>query len=155
MNINDFLDFVDAIKNIEQYEKQVQTLKEENERLEKNIAATVKVGELSALLEKATKDAEEAAATLKAAKQEAISIKEVAKASYDKKEAAVALREVEIGVKLEKAQAALEQASKLNADTETRLTKELADVHARKTQLITANQEVAERLEKLKTVMGG
>lgn len=154
MNINDFLDFVDAIKNIEKYEAQVQTLKEENERLEKNIEATTKVGELSVLLDKATKDKEEAAALLKAAKQEASSVKEAAKVAYDDKVAKMVVREKEVEMKMEQASVLLAQATKLNTDTETRLAKELLEVHARKAALITANQEVADRLEKLKSVMG-
>jgi len=154
MNLNDFLDFVDAIKNVEKYEAQVKDLRDENERLEKNIAATAKVTELSALLEAAAIDQAEAKKLVKEAKEEAAKLKEAAKVSYDAKHAALVIREGEVAEKLLQASKALEAATTLNTETKETLAKELADVHARKAKLIADSAEVTERLAKLKAVMG-
>jgi len=154
MTITDFLKFVDAIKNLEQYEQQVKDLRDENERLEKNIKATAEVSELLSLREAAEKALEEATQTLKQAKAEAAATKEAAKTAYEKKEASLISRETEVVKQVAAANAVLASAQKLQADTENRLAKELKDVLARKEQLIVAEQEVAERLAKLKAVMG-
>lgn len=154
MNINDFLDFVDFLKNVDKYEQRAKTLKDENDRLETNIRLTTEIADIPRTKELTAKLLDEARATLIAAKQEAVDLKDKAKTSYDKKLAEVLAKETEATNMLTESRATLKEAKELQTGLITELKKQEEAVAIKSTQLTASQQEVDERLAKLKAVMG-
>jgi chromosome segregation ATPase len=154
MNINEFLDFVNFLKNVDKYEQRVQVLKDENTRLEDNIRLTSEIADIPRTKELTAKLLDEARSTLASAKQEASETKEKAKTSYDKKLAEVVVRETEAAAILAEGKAAVKEAKDLQTGLIAELKKQEKALAARDAILAATQLEVDERLAKLKAVMG-
>lgn len=153
MNIKDFLDFVDFIKNVDKYEARVQTLKDENDRLEANIRYTSEVAEIANTKEVVAKLLSQAQKELDDAKLTAVEVKEKAKVVYDKRLAEVALRETATSEAQTLATATLKKAEDLNVILNASLVKQLSSLETKEVALDEKMLEVSARLAKLKSVM--
>lgn len=153
MNIKDFLDFVDFIKNVDKYEARVQALKDENDRLEANIRLTSEVSEIAYTKERTDQLFEQAKKELDAAKITAADVKEKAKTSFDKKLADLVARETDVREKQADAYAKLKQAEDLNIKLNETLKTQVASLEAKEAELDKTQKEVNIRLAKLKSVM--
>ena len=153
MNIKDFLDFVDFIKNVDKYEARVQTLKDENDRLEANIRYTTEVAEIANTKEVVAKLLSQAQKELDDAKLTAVEVKEKAKVVYDKRLAEVALRETATSEAQTLATATLKKAEDLNVILNASLVKQLSSLETKEVALDEKMLEVSARLAKLKSVM--
>jgi cell division septum initiation protein DivIVA len=154
MNIKEFLDFVDFLKNVDKYEQRVKILQDENTRLEDNIRLTSEIADIPRTKELTAKLLKEADVTLADAKQEAVDIKEKAKATYDKRLSDLVVRETSANAALAESQKVFKEATTLHNTLIADLKKQLADVSVKSDALDKAQKEVDERLEKLKSVMG-
>jgi hypothetical protein len=154
MNTNDFLSFVDFIKDIDKYEQRVKVLNDENKRLEENIALTGKASEIRSLHAVAEATVRETNQALQDAKTEATKLKAEAKAYYDKKYADSSVKETEAAALLDKAIAAQKEAEQWYKDNNVKLEATLAEIEKLKQITLEEKQEVEARLEKLKAVMG-
>lgn len=154
MNIKDFLDFVDFLKNVDMYEKRVHVLRDENERLETNIKLTAEIADIPRTRQVTEQLLAEAREAAEAAKKEASEIKERAKTLYDKRIAEVTVRESEAVTKYEKGKEALKEAENLNATLNAQLRRQLSDLEISQAKLQVTQSEMEERLSKLKSVMG-
>lgn len=154
MNLNDFLDFVDFVKNAEALGKQVQVLKDENDRLETNIKLTSEIADIPRTKELTANLLEDARVTLDQAKKEAADVKEKAKTAYQKQLADVSEREGKAQDLLKEARQALKDAETLHATLIKDLAAQLEAVKQKEDVLVKTQAEVSERLDKLKSVMG-
>lgn len=154
MNIKEFLDFVAFVKDVEKYEARVQTLKDENGRLETNIRLTSEVAEVSRNRELAAKLHEEAKKILEDAKIAAAETKARAKTVYEKRLEEVVARESGVRELQSEAAETLKKAKDLNEQLNTALQNQLAVLASKEASLDEAEKEVRERLAKLKSVMG-
>ena len=154
MNMNDFLGFVDFLKNVDLYEERVKVLQDENTRLEDNIRLTSEIADIPRTKELTAQLLEEARTTLAKAKQDSADTREKAKTSYDKKLADVMLREAEAASVLASGNKAIQEANNLQLNLIAKLRKQESEVATKSALLETTQQEVAERLSKLKAVMG-
>lgn len=154
MNIKEFLDFVDFLKNVDKYEQRVKLLQDENTRLENNIRLTSEIADIPKTKELTAQLLEEAKVTLATAKQDAADIKEKAKTSFDKKLAEVLARETEATAKLAEGQKALKEANILHTGLIAELKKQQTELTAKEALLSSTQLEVEDRLAKLKSVMG-
>jgi hypothetical protein len=154
MNIKEFLDFVAFIKDVDKYEARVQTLKDENDRLETNIRLTSEVAEVSRNRELAAKLHEEAKKVLEDAKITASETKARAKTVYEKRLDEVVVREGDARELQSEAAETLKKAKDLNEQLNATLQNQLAILMAKEASLDEAEKEVRERLTKLKSVMG-
>ncbi len=154
MNLKDFLDFADFVKNVEKYEARVQSLKDENDRLETNIKLTAEVVDIPRTKELTEKLLTEARVTLASAKEEAKTIVERAKASYDKRLAEVTTKEAAAENALANSRTVLTEAQTLHSTLIAELQRQLSSVDKQQKALQASQTEVDERLVKLKSVMG-
>ena len=154
MNMNDFLGFVDFLKNVDLYEERVKVLQDENTRLEDNIRLTSEIADIPRTKELTAQLLEEARTTLAKAKQDSADTREKAKTSYDKKLADVVLREAEAASVLASGNKSIQEANNLQLNLIAKLRKQESEVATKSALLETTQQEVAERLSKLKAVMG-
>ena len=153
MNIKDFLDFVDFIKNVEKYEARVQVLKDENDRLETNIKLTSEVADIPRTKQLTEDLYASAKKELSDAKEQAVDIKEKAKTAFDKRLAELSSREKAAEEKYQVATSTLKEAQELNSQLNAALQKQLQEFEARQLQLQETQFEVDARLAKLKSVM--
>ena len=153
MNIKDFLDFVDFIKNVEKYEARVQVLKDENDRLETNIKLTSEVADIPRTKQLTEDLYASAKKELASAKEQAVEIKEKAKTAFDKRLGELTSREQAAEEKYQIATSTLKEAQDLNSQLNSALQKQLAEYEARQIKLQEAQAEVDARLAKLKSVM--
>jgi len=153
MNIKDFLDFVDFIKNVEKYEARVQVLKDENDRLETNIKLTSEVADIPRTKQLTEDLYASAKKELADAKEQAVDIKEKAKTAFDKRLAELTSREKAAEEKYQIATSTLKEAQELNSQLNAALQKQLQEFEARQLKLQETQFEVDTRLAKLKSVM--
>lgn len=153
MNIKDFLDFVDFIKNVEKYEARVQVLKDENDRLETNIKLTSEVADIPRTKQLTEDLYASAKKELSDAKEQAVDIKEKAKTVFDKRLAELTSREKAAEEKYQVATSTLKEAQELNSQLNAALQKQLQEFEARQLKLQETQFEVDARLAKLKSVM--
>ena len=153
MNIKDFLDFVDFIKNVEKYEARVHVLKDENDRLETNIKLTSEVADIPRTKQLTEDLYASAKKELSDAKEQAVDIKEKAKTAFDKRLAELSSREKAAEEKYQVATSTLKEAQELNSQLNAALQKQLQEFEARQLQLQETQFEVDARLAKLKSVM--
>jgi len=153
MNIKDFLDFVDFIKNVEKYEARVQVLKDENDRLETNIKLTSEVADIPRTKQLTEDLYASAKKELADAKEQAVDIKEKAKTVFDKRLAELTSREKAAEEKYQIATSTLKEAQELNSQLNATLQKQLQEFEARQLKLQETQFEVDTRLAKLKSVM--
>jgi len=154
MNLNDFLAFVEFVKDVDKYQERVSALKAENDRLEKNIELTAQVANIPRVKELTEKKLEEARETLAAAQTEAVAIKEKAKNAYEARKVVLDQKETQAAEALSEGRRALQEARELHATLVAEAKRELADLQKRQEQVSQVQQEVTERLSKLKSVMG-
>jgi len=153
MNIKDFLDFVDFIKNADKYEQRVQSLKDENDRLETNIKLTSEIADIprtKALTEEMFLTAKQEVAT---AKETASDIKEKAKTVYDKRLADLVAREKDVENKAKEASSMLVEATSITQELNAGLRSQLSLAETKVKALEITQAEVDSRLAKLKSVM--
>ena len=152
--MKELLDLIGFIRDADKVEARIKAIQAENARLEANIADTRKAGEISKLLDKAKADREEASDLLKQAVAEADVMKKQAKESYDAKNKALA----EKMAATDKRAAELDAREKSLDTREATVVKELErerDAVAKHAAALEKERaEVAERMEKLKSVMG-
>ena len=153
MNIKDFLDFVDFIKNVEKYEARVQVLKDENDRLETNIKLTSEVADIPRTKQLTEDLYASAKKELSDAKEQAVDIKEKAKTAFDKRLTELTSREKAAEEKYQVATSTLKEAQELNSQLNAALQKQLQEFEARQLKLQETQFEVDARLAKLKSVM--
>ena len=153
MNIKDFLDFVDFIKNVEKYEARVQVLKDENDRLETNIKLTSEVADIPRTKQLTEDLYASAKKELSDAKEQAVDIKEKAKTVFDKRLAELTSREKAAEEKYQVATSTLKEAQELNSQLNAALQKQLQEFEAHQLKLQETQFEVDARLAKLKSVM--
>jgi flagellar biosynthesis/type III secretory pathway protein FliH len=154
MNLNDFLAFVEFVKDVDKYQERVSALKAENDRLEKNIELTAQVANIPRVKELTEKKLEEAREILAAAQAEAVAIKEKAKSAYEARKVVLDQKETQAAEALSEGRRALQEARELHATLVAEAKRELADLQKRQEQVSQVQQEVTERLSKLKSVMG-
>ena len=157
MEFKELLNFIDFVKTPELYEAQLTQLREEQQRLQQNIEATAKLGEISALHNQAEQAAADAQKLIDQANEQAIDIIASAKISYDAKVAELDKRAQELSL----SEIALAQTLKDAADQAkavATLKKSLEEAQGavilERQALAIAQADVDARLEKLKAVMG-
>lgn len=157
MEFKELLNFIDFVKTPELFEAQLTTLREEQQRLQENIEATAKIGEIAALHAQAQEAAAKAQTVINQANEQAAIILDTAKSAYDQK---IAELEVRMQVLAESEKATTQALNDANAQelSAKTLSKSLQDAQGavilERQALAAAQAEVAARLEKLKSVMG-
>jgi hypothetical protein len=131
----------------------LKALKEENIRLEVNIAATGKIGEINQLHAVAESNFAKAKKTLAEVTESADKIKAEAKEYYDRQYALIADKEEEIKITKIRAEEALSEAKAWHKTNNLSLEAALKDVSKQQEELVIKQKEVDERLKKLKAVM--
>ena len=157
MEFKELLNFIDFVKNPESYEAQLTQLREEQQRLQQNIEATVKLDEVNAFHAQAAQAAAEGQKVIDEAKDQAAGIIAAAKTAYDTKLAELDAQVQALAKDAANAAAALQEA-KDQAKALKALKKSLEEAQGavilERQALATAQADVDARLEKLKAVMG-
>ena len=154
MDLRSISEFIAFVKDVDRYDKHLQTLKKQTEDLNESAAAVGQVKDIVYLREQAVADRDKAAKLIDAAKDEAEQIKAKAKSLYDVRNAQLLTKEAEADKKLKEAGEALSEAKNLNQSLNTELAKKLASLASAEADLQTERAEIKVRLEKLKSVMG-
>ncbi len=158
MNLQAISDFLDIVQNPDKYQKALDTLKKEQEKLDTLIATVGKVSEINKIKEQIKKTLDEAEKTLEEARVTSTETITKAGETYKKRLDAVTKREAEVQEQVQKA-LGLNEETKNIQETFTAQRKELdrreGIVLEREQKAVTLEQELNERLEKLRQVMGG
>lgn len=157
MEYKELLNFIEFVKNPEAFEAKLLELQAEQKRLQENIEATIKLGDLNRLYDEAQKTAQASESILAEAKAQAETIVTAAKHSYDARLAELEKR-MQVLAESEKATAQALANANLHAAEAKKVTKSLKDAQGavilERQTLAAAQAEVDARLEKLKAVMG-
>lgn len=158
MNLQAISEFLDVVQNPDKYQKALTALKTEQGKLETLIATVGKVSEITKVREQTSKILDEAQKTLEDARKTAEETVHKAGDTYKKKLDAVTKREVDVQAQVQKALELNTESKRIQesfAATSKELTRREAIVLDREQKAVKLEQELNERLEKLRTVMGG
>jgi hypothetical protein len=157
MNIQDVVTFLELIKDPTVFEQRVQRLVDEQNKLNSLIETVGKVSDINAMRELAGKRVQEADDLLEKAKADSEKIRETAANTYVKRNATLDKREAVVQEQLQKSLEALETAQQIEASfaaTSKELKERERIVLEREQKAVVLEQELQERLEKLRSVMG-
>jgi hypothetical protein len=157
MNIQDVVTFLELIKDPTVFEQRVQRLVDEQNKLNSLIETVGKVSDINSMRELAGKRVQEADDLLEKAKADSEKIRETAANTYVKRNATLDKREAVVQEQLQKSLEALETAQQIEASfaaTSKELKERERIVLEREQKAVVLEQELQERLEKLRSVMG-
>ena len=157
MNIQDIADFIDLVKNPVKYEKALQNLKEEQQRLNAVVETVGKASELEALRKKVLEDQAKLEQDLKSKieaneKKTLAKLKSLEATQVKAQEELDKAQKAQVEAQLKQISAEELQASFSGRDKQIR--KQEEELSQRLATIQSKEAELAERLAKLRSVMG-
>lgn len=157
MEFKELLNFIEFVKSPEAFEAKLVELQAEQKRLQENIEATIKLGDLNRLYDEAQKTAQASESILAEAKAQAQTIVDAGKQAYDTKLAELNDKVNKLAAKeseIEKLRLEIKEQQKTAKALEKSLKDAQGAVILERQTLAAAQAEVDDRLTKLKAVMG-
>jgi len=156
MNFQDIADFIELVQKPEKFTEALNAMKAEQGRLVAAIETVGKVSEINSIREKISKESIQIEKKLAAADDKAATIVANAKKTYESKLAELADNISKTDIKMQEAQALYAQAVEISS-TQASKRKELTALEARlyslQDELNVKQQEVEDRLKKLRAAM--